>query len=84
MSNYAKIKFDNPDEIWKKETKGLLLIDGSYNTIMIPFGTDEMQQLHDLFLGGNIKYVRQNKTKSDLNKSIKEYLNKEYVNKERE
>lgn len=72
------------DEKWKNETKGLLLIDGQYNTIMIPFGSDEMKILFDEWLQGNVaKYVRQNKTKSDLNKSIKEYLNKEYVNKER-
>lgn len=73
------------DDKWKNETKGLLLIDGQYNTIMIPFGSDEMKILFDEWLQGNVvKYVRQNKTKSDLNKSIKEYLNKEYVNKERE
>lgn len=72
------------DDKWKNETKGLLLIDGQYNTIMIPFGSDEMKILFDEWLQGNVvKYVRQNKTKSDLNKSIKEYLNKEYVNKER-
>ena len=72
------------DDKWKNETKGLLLIDGQYNTIMIPFGSDEMTILFDEWLQGNVaKYVRQNKTKSDLNKSIKEYLNKEYVNKER-
>ena len=64
------------DEKWKNETKGLLLIDGQYNTIMIPFGSDEMKILFDEWLQGNVvKYVRQNKTKSDLNK--------EYVNKER-
>ena len=73
------------DDKWKNETKGLLLIDGQYNTIMIPFGSDEMKILFDEWIQGNVvKYVRQNKTKSDLNKSIKEYLNKEYVNKERE
>lgn len=74
------------DDKWKNETKGLLLIDGQYNTIMIPFGSDEMKILFNECLNKvNIaKYVRQNKTKSDLNKSIKEYLNKEYVNKERE
>ena len=72
------------DDKWKNETKGLLLIDGQYNTIMIPFGSDEMEILFKEWLQGNVaKYVRQNKTKSDLNKSIKEYLNKEYVNKER-
>ena len=73
------------DYKWKNETKGLLIIDGQYNTIMIPFGSDEMNILYNEFLQGNVaKYVRKNKTKSDLNKSIKEYLNKEYVNKERE
>lgn len=72
------------DDKWKNETKGLLLIDGQYNTILVPFGSDEMKILFDEWLQGNVvKYVRQNKTKSDLNKSIKEYLNKEYVNKER-
>lgn len=72
------------DSIWENQTRGLLLIDGAYNTIMIPFGSDEMQVLFEECLEGHItKYVRQNKTKSDLNKSIKEYLNKEYVNKER-
>ena len=71
------------DEKWTTETKGLLLIDGSYNTIMIPFGTDEMQELTE-FLKGGLKYARRNVKKADLNNSIKEYLNKEYVNKERE
>ena len=72
------------DDKWKNETKGLLLIDGQYNTIMIPFGSDEMEILFKEWFQGNVaKYVRQNKTKSDLNKSIKEYLNKQYVNKER-
>lgn len=71
------------DEKWRTETKGLLLIDGSYNTIMIPFGTDEMQELTE-FLTGGLKYARRNVKKADLNNSIKEYLNKEYVNKERE
>ena len=59
------------------------MIDGSYNTIMIPFGTDEMKELTE-FLKGGLKYARRNVKKADLNNSIKEYLNKEYVNKERE
>ena len=71
------------DDKWEHEERGLLLIDGLYNTLMIPFGSDEMNDIME-YLRGGIKYVRKNKTKSDLNKSVKEYLNKEYVNKERD
>ncbi|MBO7695367.1 MAG: hypothetical protein J6T10_22310 [Methanobrevibacter sp.] len=67
-----------------KETKGLLLIDGAYNTLLIPMGSDDMKELMENFIHKNIKYVRKNKTKSDLNRSVREYLAKEYVNKERD
>ena len=67
-----------------KETKGLLLIDGAYNTRLIPMGSDDMKELMENFIYKNIKYVRKNKTKSDLNRSVREYLAKEYVNKERD
>ena len=74
----------NNEEKWETETKGLLLIDGSYNTMLIPVGTDELETFWNDYLRGNVtKYVKINKTKSDLNKSIKDYLNKEYVNVER-
>lgn len=73
----------NNEEKWKNETKGLLLIDGQYNTILIPFGSDEMDEVFKDYLRGAMKYVKMNKTKSDLNKSIRDYLNKEYVNVER-
>lgn len=73
----------NNEEKWKNETRGLLLIDGQYNTIMIPFGSDEMDEVFKEFLYNAAKYVKMNKTKSDLNKSIRDYLNKEYVNVER-
>lgn len=66
------------------ETKGLLLIDGAYNTILIPMGSDEIHELYEEFIRKNIRFARKNKTKSDLNRSIKEYLNKEYINIERE
>lgn len=66
------------------ERKGLLLIDGAYNTILIPFGSNEMEELAANFIRKNLKYVRKNKLKSDLNNSIKEYLNMEYVNKARD
>ena len=65
------------------ETKGLLLIDGAYNTLLIPFGSDDMHELSERFIKGNLKYVRQNKRKSDLNESIAQYLKREYVNVER-
>lgn len=68
------------DEKWTFETRGLLLVDGAYNTIMIPFGTEEMDELFKEWLHDRAKYVRRNKTKTDLNNSIREYLNKEYVN----
>lgn len=71
------------DDKWENEQRGLLLIDGLYNTLMIPFGSDEMNDLME-YLKGGLKYVRKNKLKRDLNKSINEYLNKEYVNKERD
>lgn len=67
-----------------KETKGLLLIDGEYNTLLIPMGSDDMKELMENFIHKNIKYVRKNKTKSDLNRSIREYLSREYINKERD
>lgn len=71
-------------DTWENETKGLLLIDGSYNTILIPVGTDELETFWKNYLRGNVtKYVRINKTKTDLNNSIREYLNKTYVNKRR-
>lgn len=73
----------NNDELWESETKGLLLIDGAYNTVMIPFGSDEMDEVFKEWLRGAMKYVRMNKTKTDLNNSIREYLNKQYVNVER-
>lgn len=73
----------NNDELWESETKGLLLIDGAYNTVMIPFGSDEMGEVFKEWLRGAMKYVRMNKTKTDLNNSIREYLNKQYVNVER-
>lgn len=66
-----------------KETKGLLLIDGAYNTLLIPFGSDDMKELTEKFIRENLKYVRQNKKKSDLNESIAQYLKREYVNVER-
>ena len=66
-----------------KETKGLLLIDGAYNTLLIPFNSDDMHELSERFIKGNLKYVRQNKKKSDLNESIAQYLKREYVNVER-
>ena len=64
------------------ETKGLLLIDGAYNTLLIPFNSDEMKDLTEHFIKDNIKYVRRNKKKSDLDQSIRQYLKKEYVNEE--
>ena len=67
-----------------KETKGLLLIDGAYNTLLIPMNSYDMRELIVNFIQGNTKYVRKNKTKSDLNRSIREYLAKEYINKERD
>lgn len=66
-----------------KETKGLLLIDGAYNTLLIPFESDDMHEISEKFIKGNLKYVRQNKKKSDLNESIAQYLKREYVNVER-
>ena len=66
-----------------KETKGLLLIDGAYNTLLIPFDSDDMSKISEYFIRDNLKYVRQNKRKSDLNASIAQYLKKEYVNVER-
>lgn len=64
------------------ETKGLLLIDGAYNTLLIPFNSDEMKDLSEHFIKDNLKYVRRNKKKSDLDQSIRQYLKKEYVNEE--
>ena len=64
------------------ETKGLLLIDGAYNTLLIPFNSDEMKDLSEYFIKDNLKYVRRNKKKSDLDQSIRQYLKKEYVNEE--
>ena len=64
------------------ETKGLLLIDGAYNTLLIPFNSDEMKDLTEHFIKDNLKYVRRNKKKSDLDQSIRQYLKKEYVNEE--
>ena len=66
-----------------KETKGLLLIDGAYNTLLIPFNSDDMSEISEYFIRDNLKYVRQNKKKSDLNAAISAYLKKEYVNVER-
>ena len=66
------------------ERKGLLLIDGAYNTLLIPFGSNEMEEIAEYFINNNLQYVRKNKLKSDLNKSIKEYLNMEYLNKARD
>ena len=66
-----------------KETKGLLLIDGAYNTLLIPFNSDDMNKISEYFIKDNLKYVRKNKKKSDLNESIAQYLKKEYVNVER-
>lgn len=66
-----------------KETKGLLLIDGAYNTLLIPFNSDDMSKISEYFIRDNLKYVRQNKKKSDLNAAISAYLKKEYVNVER-
>lgn len=66
-----------------KETKGLLLIDGAYNTLLIPFNSDDMNKISEYFIKDNLKYVRQNKKKSDLNESIAQYLKREYVNVER-
>lgn len=71
-------------EAESKETKGLLLVDGAYNTLLIPFGSDDIKELMEKFVHDNLKYVRTNKTRSDLNKSIRQYLNKEYVNVERD
>lgn len=66
------------------ERKGLLLIDGAYNTLLIPFGSNEIEELRENFIRKNLQYVRKNKLKSDLNNSIKEYLNMEYQNKARD
>ena len=66
-----------------KETKGLLLIDGAYNTLLIPFNSDDMHEISECFIKKNLKFVRQNKKKSDLNESIAQYLKREYVNVER-
>ena len=66
-----------------KETKGLLLIDGAYNTLLIPFESDDMNKISEYFIKDNLKYVRKNKKKSDLNESIAQYLKREYVNVER-
>lgn len=68
----------------ENETKGLLLIDGAYNTLLIPFGSDEMHELSEKFIKNNLQYVRINKRKSDLNNSINQYLKREYVNVKRE
>lgn len=83
MKSWVVIPVKNNDELWESETKGLLLIDGACNTVMIPFGSDEMDEVFKEWLRGAMKYVRMNKTKTDLNNSIREYLNKQYVNVER-
>ena len=36
------------------ETKGLLLIDGAYNTLLIPFNSDDMHELSEKFIKGNL------------------------------
>ena len=47
------------EEKWTSETKGLLLIDGMYNTILIPFGSDAMKELLDKYIREGIKYARE-------------------------
>ena len=47
-----------------KETKGLL----------IPFNSDDMHKISEYFIKDNLKFVRQNKKKSDLNASMHSIL----------
>ena len=35
-----------------KETKGLLLIDGAYNTLLIPFDSDDMSKICSIYDNG--------------------------------
>lgn len=67
-----------------EEKRGLLLIDGKYNTLLIPFESNEMDALTEYFIKDNLKYVRRNMKKSELNEAINQYLHCEYVNKKRE
>ena len=67
-----------------EETKGLLLIDGAYNTILIPFNSNEMDEIYNDFIRKNIQFAKRHKKKSDLDADIRRYLNREYINEKRE
>ena len=66
-----------------KDTMGLLLIDGMKNTLLLPFGSDDLNVIMDKYIRENLKYVKRHKKKADLNADITAYLNKEYHNEER-
>ena len=67
-----------------EETKGLLLIDGAYNTLLIPFNSNEMKEIAEHFIRKYIRFAKRHKLKSELNADINAYLKREYKNELKE
>ena len=67
-----------------EETKGLLLIDGAYNTLLIPLNSNEMHELAEDFIKKNIRYAKRHKMKAELDADIRKYLKREYTNELKE
>lgn len=63
-----------------EETKGLLIIDGAYNTLLIPFNSNEMEEIYEYFISKNIRFAKHHKKKSELDADIRRYLKREYKN----
>lgn len=67
-----------------QEVKGLLLIDASYNTILIPMKSSDMREVFGDLIKENLKYVKQHKKKSELDADIRAYMKCQYHNELRE
>ena len=67
-----------------EETKGLLLIDGAYNTLLIPFNSNEMEEIAEKFIKKNIRFAKRHKMKAELDADIRRYLKREYKNELKE
>lgn len=63
-----------------KQTKGFLLIDAAYNTILIPMKSSDMEEVFGDLIKENLKYVKKHKKKSELDADIRAYFKCQYHN----
>lgn len=64
--------------------KGLLLIDGNMNTIVLEGRWKEFNELSDLLTPANIKKVHRHSTLKELDQDVRAYLKCKYIQEKEE